>query len=97
MYFRPIPPPTCKRGRVGGQEFDAYLHDAIANAQHSQQERLRLLRDWEKAPSARDCHPREEHLLPLHVALGAAGGEAGRVVHDDTMMGVKVSSFQWDA
>ena len=38
-----------------------------------------------------------EHLLPLHVALGAAGGEAGRVVHDDTMMGVKVSSFQWDA
>lgn len=55
------------------QEFDAYLHDAIASPQHSQQERLRMLRNWEGAPSARECHPREEHLLPLHVALGAAG------------------------
>lgn len=27
------------------------------------------------APHARDCHPTEEHLLPLFVALGAAGDD----------------------
>ena len=29
-----------------------------------------LLVDWEEAPGARFCHPREEHLLPLHVCYG---------------------------
>ena len=32
---------------------------------------LSRLRDWEKAPGARLCHPREEHLLPLFVTAGA--------------------------
>src|SRR5690606_31343239 len=36
------------------------------------------LLDWHRAPGARHCHPREEHLLPLHVCLGAAGGAPGR-------------------
>ena len=26
---------------------------------------------WVAAPSALHCHPREEHLLPLHVCLGS--------------------------
>ncbi len=37
-----------------------------------QAERDQRLIEWEKAPSARYCHPREEHLLPLHVCLGMA-------------------------
>jgi 4,5-DOPA dioxygenase extradiol len=28
------------------------------------------LMNWESAPGARHCHPREEHLLPLHVCYG---------------------------
>ena len=40
---------------------------------------------WERAPAARLAHPREEHLLPLMVALGAAEGEAAtRVYHEPT-------------
>ncbi|HXK55507.1 MAG TPA: dioxygenase, partial [Gammaproteobacteria bacterium] len=27
---------------------------------------------WAEAPGARFCHPREEHLLPLHVCYGVA-------------------------
>ena len=37
-----------------------------------QSEREKRLIEWEKAPSARYCHPREEHLLPLHVCLAMA-------------------------
>jgi 4,5-DOPA dioxygenase extradiol len=42
------------------------------------------LLDWEwQAPHARHAHPTSEHLLPLFVALGAAGpGTAIRHLHD---------------
>lgn len=44
--------------------------------------------DWTKAPSARVAHPREDHLIPLMVALGAAEGEAAqRVYHERAFMG----------
>jgi aromatic ring-opening dioxygenase catalytic subunit (LigB family) len=46
-------------------------------------------------PHARDCHPREEHLLPLMVAAGAAGGDGGRRIFNDHVMNVAVSAFQF--
>ena len=33
------------------------------------------LTHWRDAPGGRESHPREEHLLPLMVAAGAATGE----------------------
>ena len=55
---------------------------------------LDRLASWEQAPEARFCHPREEHLLPLHVAAAAAGANArGQTIYDGTLMGVKVASF----
>ena len=49
-----------------------------------------------QAPSARACHPREEHLLPLMVAAGAAQFQQAKVTFDDKYMGTKVSAFEWD-
>ncbi|MEW6600573.1 MAG: class III extradiol ring-cleavage dioxygenase [Nitrospirota bacterium] len=49
---------------------------------------------WEKAPSARYCHPREEHLLPLHVCLGMADKRAN-VVFDDYILGKRSLAFLW--
>jgi 4,5-DOPA dioxygenase extradiol len=43
----------------------------------------------ERAPYARENHPSEEHILPLHVALGAAGdGAKGKRVHTSHSHGV---------
>lgn len=56
--------------------------------------RERRLIDWEKAPSARYCHPREEHLLPLHVCAGMAEGPA-EVVFDDHILGKRAVAFLW--
>jgi aromatic ring-opening dioxygenase catalytic subunit (LigB family) len=56
--------------------------------------RLRRLVDWENAPHARDCHPRAEHLLPLHVCQGLAGGPA-RVVFDAAVLGKRALGFLW--
>jgi 4,5-DOPA dioxygenase extradiol len=59
-----------------------------------QSEREKRLVEWEKAPSARYCHPREEHLLPLHVCAGMADKPA-QVVFDDQILGKRGVAFLW--
>lgn len=57
-------------------------------------EREQLLIEWDKAPAARYCHPREEHLLPLHVCFGMAGTPA-TVIFDDQILGKRSAAFLW--
>jgi 4,5-DOPA dioxygenase extradiol len=59
-----------------------------------QPEREQRLVEWEKAPSARYCHPREEHLLPLHVCAAMAE-KPGEVVFDDQILGKRSVAFLW--
>ncbi len=59
-----------------------------------QSEREQRLIEWEKAPSARYCHPREEHLLPLHVCQGLADKPA-KLVFDDQILGKRSVAFLW--
>jgi len=59
-----------------------------------QKEREQELIDWEKAPSARYCHPREEHLIPLHVCLGMAN-EPAKLIFDDYILGKRAVAFLW--
>jgi 4,5-DOPA dioxygenase extradiol len=60
----------------------------------SQSEREQRLIEWEKAPSARYCHPREEHLLPLHVCLAMADKPA-KLIFDDSILGKRGVAFLW--
>ena len=56
-------------------DFNQWLHDTMTDTTLYRDERLALLRDWDRrAPGARTAHPREEHLLPLLV-VAAAGSE----------------------
>jgi aromatic ring-opening dioxygenase catalytic subunit (LigB family) len=72
--------------------FDAWLNDAVTGDPALRDARLAA---WSTAPEARFAHPREEHLLPLMVAAGAAGGDRGeRVFHDD-VMGAATSGFRF--
>jgi aromatic ring-opening dioxygenase catalytic subunit (LigB family) len=57
-------------------------------------EREQRLVDWERAPSARYCHPREEHLLPLHVCLGMADKPA-QVIFDAEILGKRSLGLLW--
>lgn len=82
--------------KTASQEFDAYIQDALLNPKHSPQQRRQLLLDWEQGPSARLCHPREEHLLPLMVAAGAAHCGQAQVTFDEELLGAKVSGYIWN-
>ncbi len=56
-------------------------------------ERSARLREWAKAPSARVAQPREDHLIPLMVVVGAAGEDpAVRSYHEDAWNGTVVTS-----
>ena len=80
-------------GREPSAQFDAWLQSALA----STDDRTASLLAWEQAPSARLAHPREEHLLPLMVAAGAAEGDAASCNYHETgfLGGVTASSFRF--
>jgi 4,5-DOPA dioxygenase extradiol len=57
-------------------DFAAWLGHAIAAGARED-----LLDYRRRAPGAERAHPRDEHLLPLFVAAGAAQGEGARQIH----------------
>jgi aromatic ring-opening dioxygenase catalytic subunit (LigB family) len=86
------------RGFFGGgggpdsEKFDTWVVDAV---EKSPRDREVALAAWEKAPSARAVHPREEHLIPLMVAAGAAGDDPGKRVFRDTPLGLAISAVRF--
>jgi len=85
-YLRPE---TLERARA----FDAWLTHAIESPAA---ERNGLLTGWREAPYAAYSHPREEHLIPLMVAAGAGGDEAGRRIFSGEPMGAAISAYRFD-
>ena len=77
----------------GSQRFDDWLEQVLTRTRPD--ERLAGLTHWDAAPAARDAHPREEHLLPLHVAVGAAGKDPGHRMLKDVVMGAVELAFQF--
>jgi aromatic ring-opening dioxygenase catalytic subunit (LigB family) len=54
------------------RSFEQWLMRVCCGSDISEEERVHHLVHWDEAPGARHCHPREEHLLPLHVCYGVA-------------------------
>lgn len=80
------------RGGAAARQFDTWLKQA-ATAEPA--ERARQLASWAQAPAAREAHPREEHLLPLMVIAGAAGGDAATVGFAGLCFGKEISAFHY--
>jgi len=82
---------------AASRDFDAWLQQALCGASGAAREAL--LERWADAPAARHAHPREEHLLPLMVAAGAGGDDAGHCVWRQTdMLGaITLSSYRFGA
>ncbi|KAL4858007.1 4',5'-DOPA dioxygenase extradiol [Chlorella vulgaris] len=77
------------------ESFDDWLQHVCTDPSLSYEKRAELLSAWRQAPEAAYAHPRAEHLLPLHVALGAGKGEVGKLLFADLAMGVHCNSVQW--
>jgi aromatic ring-opening dioxygenase catalytic subunit (LigB family) len=83
--------------RQASKAFDDWLQAHIVNGPAA--DRDASLLHWSDAPAARQAHPREDHLIPLMVAVGAAEGEeASLVYHEENLFGgVTASSFRFGA
>jgi aromatic ring-opening dioxygenase catalytic subunit (LigB family) len=80
------------RARPLAESFDAWLREAATQEPH---ERDLRLKQWDRAPSARLAHPREEHLLPLMVVAGAAGADRGALAYNGTFAGLRLSAYHF--
>jgi len=90
--FHNLPGFRDKRAIEPSEKFDEWVRAA---ATASPRERDELLANWAKAPHARYCHPREEHLLPLMVVAGAAGDDRGTTTWTGTFSHVRISAFHY--
>lgn len=75
--------------------FDRWLRQTLSSPPEVRRQQLE---SWETAPAARIAHPSEDHLLPLMVAVGAAGDDPATCVYGE-MLGqyVAASSFRFGA
>lgn len=81
-------------GRDASVAFDGWLQQTLVGRDGPG--RAAQLVQWTAAPAARAAHPREEHLIPLMVASGAAEDEAAQCCwHEDSARGIVVSSFRF--
>ena len=74
--------------------FQQWLISICTNNNLLPDEREKNLIGWSDAPFARYCHPREEHLLPLHVCYGIANSVA-KLAFAGNVTGKKVCAFRW--
>ena len=65
--------PETSESKTQNESFEDWLLDTCSNKSIDEEERTKRLVQWEDEPFSRYCHPREEHLLPLHVCYGLAG------------------------
>ena len=81
-------------GGCGGHSdhFDQWLGEVCILPAEQRNERLS---QWKQAPSAVQSHPREEHLIPLMVAAGAAQKPA-EVVFNGRVLGAVVSAYRFE-
>lgn len=79
---------------IPSDAFDKWLEQALALPSD---EREKAIMNWEEAPYARVCHEKEDHLVPLFVALGAAHEDkAVQTYHEKGVLGgMTASSYKF--
>ena len=85
-------PQVAAQVLADSQRFDGWLAELATRSESEIETRLV---EWEKAPAARDAHPREEHLLPLMVVAGAGLGETVSRPFAAKTLGAQVSATQF--
>ncbi|MDX1282655.1 class III extradiol ring-cleavage dioxygenase [Shewanella colwelliana] len=86
--------PNTENSQLKNKKFEHWLQTTLSDKQLTEAMRTQAMTDWLSTPNARYCHPREEHLLPLHVCYGLAGRPYDE--HQNvTILNKQSSSFVW--
>ncbi len=90
--FRAAMQGSAPGARERAAAFDAWLQAAVTGEPAARDGKLQ---SWQQAPFARFTQPREDHLLPLMVAAGAAGADRGVTTWSGTVAGMPGSGFRF--
>lgn len=95
-YFFTTDPAKKAEGERYANMWTSWLGNTLTNPSISNGERMDLMKSWAEAPGGVHMHPRggEEHLLPLHVLVGVAGGGAAHMISEDPKT---AHGFKWDS
>ena len=85
---------SADENNLKNKGFEQWLISVMSDKNLSEEQRTQNLAQWNRAPHARFCHPREEHLLPLHVCYGMAG-RASDEIFEVTVMNKQASMYLW--
>lgn len=88
--------PETVDSKEANKSFEHWLQDTCSNKSISEKERTKRLVNWEAAPSARYCHPREEHLLPLQVCYGYAAAACTKA-YGLQILNKESSMYLWES
>lgn len=86
--------PESQESRAMNIAFDEWLRETISDEGLLDEAREERLVHWSSAPGARFCHPREEHLIPLHVCYGMATKPSDKAFKAEIMK-KQSSMFLW--
>jgi len=86
--------PETSESKVMNESFESWLLETCSSSDIDEEQRRQRLIQWAKAPSARFCHPREEHLLPLHVCYGLASTRCSEYF-ELRILNKKTSMYLW--
>lgn len=83
-------------GAAPSMAFDEWLEQTLVHTD-SYSDKLQLIKQWEFAPAARIAHAREDHLVPLFVALGASdeNDHVTRILFSRSPAGIINASYQF--
>jgi len=87
--------PNSLEARTNNLAFDEWLGETVSDEALSEYVREERLAHWVSAPGARYCHPREEHLIPLHVCYGMATKPSDKAFKAEIMK-KQSSMFLWE-
>jgi aromatic ring-opening dioxygenase catalytic subunit (LigB family) len=88
--------PETDDTKAMNESFERWLLETCSDQKLAEEERRQRLVSWESAPFARYCHPREEHLLPLHVCYGFAASACSKF-YELQILNKKSSMYLWGA
>src|SRR5690606_18172406 len=79
------------------EAFDRWLTKILTNEELDKATQQQALEQWQSAPEARFSHPREEHLLPLHVCFGAAQASPTAIrLYTGTLFNTRITAYLWE-
>jgi aromatic ring-opening dioxygenase catalytic subunit (LigB family) len=90
--FNPRVPREARHAK--SEPFDTWLRKVVTLDGPARDAELAR---WERAPTARAAHPREEHLLPLMVMAGAGGDDRGKIAFHDKFGGFHITAVHFGA